>query len=225
MVVVYCLTRNLYEHIKSNVNNILYYHPDAKFYLIIEDDYIEALKNCNNITFINVNKINIGIDDTNPNWNNKWTYMNFLRCFIPNLIKEDRCLYLDCDTMILGKIDELYNMDLGNNLFGGCKFFLAKNYGTAVMVMNLKQMRKEHLTEKVIDEFNKKVYPLPDEQVLNLLCKDRIKGFHRKFCSCEFNGESLNPVLVHCTPIKQWTEYSPYYNEYLKFKSIKEVLE
>ena len=222
MVIVYCLTKNLYEHIKSNINNILYYHPDTKFYLIIEDDYIEELKDYDNVNFINITNVDIGVDETNPNWNNKWTYMNFIRCFIPSLIEEDRCLYLDCDTMVFGNLDELYNIDLGDNLFASCKFFIGKIYATAVMVMNLKQMREEGLVEQVVNELNSKVYPMPDEQILNLLCKGRIKEFHRKFCSCAYNGKTLNPTLVHCTPEKQWTEYSPYYNKYLEFKNKKE---
>lgn len=218
MVVVYCLTRNLYQHIKSNINNILYYYPNAKFYLIIEDDTIEELVNYKNINFININKVDLGIDFSNKNFQTSWTYMTVIRCFLADLIKEDKCLYLDCDTVLLSKIDEIYDIDLKDNYFAGCPFFMGTNYGTAVMVMNLKLMRENFFTLTVIDELNKEFFPLPDEQLLNKICKDKIKPFHRKYCGCEYNGYWFNPSLIHCTPIKQWDERSPYYNLYLKFK-------
>jgi len=36
------------------------------------------------------------------------------RCWLPQLLEEDKVLYLDIDTLVLGSLDELWNMDMSD---------------------------------------------------------------------------------------------------------------
>ena len=50
-----------------------------------------------------------------------FTLTIYFRIFIPFMFKEyDKAIYIDSDTCIPGDISELYNIDLKDNLFGGC---------------------------------------------------------------------------------------------------------
>lgn len=50
---------------------------------------------------------------------NRFTKYTLYRLALPDLIQEDRVLYLDSDTLVLGDISPLFNLDLGNNWIAG----------------------------------------------------------------------------------------------------------
>ncbi len=120
----------------------------------------------------------------------------FYRLFIPSLYPNlKKAIYLDCDVILNADVAELYNIDIGDNLLGGVtdesvtgtpEFMqYTKNYlgieplnyiNSGVLVMNLDMMRKERIEEKFLDiltELNPDTVA-PDQDYLNLLCKNRI---------------------------------------------------
>ncbi len=122
----------------------------------------------------------------------------YYRMFIPSQFPEyDKAIYLDSDIVIQEDIANLYNIDLGDNLLGAVMDSVVANdesfrkyakvalglesykkyFNSGVLLMNLKEMRKANIEKKFIYLLLK--YNLdtiaPDQDYLNILCKDRVK--------------------------------------------------
>ena len=124
-----------------------------------------------------------------------YTNTTYFRIFIAGMFPQyDKALYLDCDTVILGDISELYHYELGNNLIGGApcegvnSFEVYKRYvrevdgldpdyffNAGVILMNLKSFREEGFYEQFAELLKKyKFTVIQDEDYLNVLCQDRV---------------------------------------------------
>lgn len=121
--------------------------------------------------------------------------------FIPE--KYEKCIYIDVDTVICEDLEELYNIELEKNIVAGVREApIAKsqeirakelglpnciNYVNAgVLLFNLKIIREENLTAKFI-EISKRELRNQDQDVINIVCFNRIKTLH-----CKFNASPRN---------------------------------
>ncbi|MCD8381699.1 MAG: glycosyltransferase [Clostridiales bacterium] len=112
-----------------------------------------------------------------------------LKFILPELLPQyDKVLYLDGDILVRTDLSELYATDLENNMVAAVidsgsiyykhKFtLLVEHYfNSGVMVLNLKQMRQENMTEALIhtkQELNDS--NLMDQNVLNVVFDHRVK--------------------------------------------------
>jgi UDP-glucose/galactose:(glucosyl)LPS alpha-1,2-glucosyl/galactosyltransferase len=91
----------------------------------------------------------------------------YYRLLIPDLIHVDKLLYLDVDTIILGKIDTLFNLNLSTSPIAATKDFetitnldrILPNkslyyFNSGVMMLNLDLWRSENISYKVINFIN-----------------------------------------------------------------------
>ncbi len=126
------------------------------------------------------------------------TKPTYYRLLIPLMLPEyDKCIYLDGDTVCCDDIEELYDIELENNLLAASKGAIVpfdaelveqrlnipdgKNYINAgVLVMNLKQMRLENKTEEFL-KYSDKNFRCQDQDVLNLCCFNRMKLIAMKY--------------------------------------------
>ena len=129
-----------------------------------------------------------------------YTCTTYFRVFIAGMFPQyNKAIYLDCDTVVLGDISALYNMDMGNNLIAGApcegvnSFEIYKRYvrevdglntdtffNAGVIMMNLKAFRNEGFYQKFADLLKKyKFSVIQDEDYLNVLCQDRIMQLPR----------------------------------------------
>lgn len=139
---------------------------------------------------------------------------SYYRLFIASLFPQyDKIVYLDCDLVVLGDISELYHMELGNNIFGAvCDQYVPytmefreyvqtalglkpdKYVNTGVLVVNLKEFRKNNIEEKFIELITKYDFDLldPDQAYLNFLCQNKIhtlpNGWNRVPTSSDYEG-------------------------------------
>ncbi len=111
--------------------------------------------------------------------------------YLPNDI--DRILYLDADTLVINKLDELYNMDFEGNYFiaathvkkvvhkfNEIRLGIDENnpyINTGVLLINLKELRKIKIEKEVIDfmQKNSKKLLLPDQDIINAMYGNKIK--------------------------------------------------
>ena len=102
----------------------------------------------------------------------------------------NKCIYLDCDICVCKDLSELYNIDMKNNYIAGvraagyyfdetanCKrlnLSSMKQYINAgVLLMNLKQIRKDNLTKKLVAlSYNN--FSSQDQDVINVACYNKI---------------------------------------------------
>lgn len=121
------------------------------------------------------------------------TQAAFYRLLIPELIIEyEKCIYLDCDILVNGDLQELFYIDLENNYLGGVKdcHIISKretrhqrylsvpsveNYiNSGVLLMNLKKIQVDGLASTFLAQAQKENL-FEDQDVLNLCCYGFIK--------------------------------------------------
>lgn len=126
----------------------------------------------------------------------KWPTEVYYRIFAKDYLPEnvDRILYLDCDMIVKGSIDELYNQPFDGKYFVATTnihnrffrwFILTKNgakkgsvyANTGVLLMNLDLLRKEQDTSEVLKYIAKRnwLLTLPDQDVISGLYGNRVK--------------------------------------------------
>lgn len=122
------------------------------------------------------------------------TKATFYRLVLCDLIKEDRCIYLDGDILVTEDLGELYQTDIGDNYLAGCRDIwpmlyteegkekrrtasglpsLQQYINAGVLLLNLKRMKNDGMNRVFLEELNKD-YPYEDQDILNLCCYDRI---------------------------------------------------
>lgn len=174
-----------------------------------------------------------------------YTCTTYFRVFIAGMFPQyDKALYLDCDTVILGDISELYNYDLGDNLIAGApcegvnSFEVYREYvrtvdglnpdyffNAGVILMNLKAFREENFYEQFADLLQKYKFTLiQDEDYLNVLCQDRVLRLPRAWNKTPV-GKDLLPredlrIVHYLMTWKPWryddVPYGEYFWEYAK---------
>lgn len=120
------------------------------------------------------------------------TRPTFFRLMIPELLREDKCVYLDTDTIIMSDLQGIMDIPLGENYVAGvwhpgvildawegricqnAKIPKADQYINAgVLVMNLEMMRRDRLVEKFMELIPENM-PMQDQDILNHVCYGKI---------------------------------------------------
>lgn len=221
MIIAMCCTRNWYIHLATEIYALFKYNKVKKLYLFIEDDEIPYLKN-DRIEFINFNKLPEYIKETSPNYNTQYSKLSYLRCCFSKILKEDKILYLDADTLVVDNIEDLWKIDLGYNVLVGVHeggewnahlhtYGLDDKYiNSGVLVMDLKKLRDERLDDAMIYLLNNNWYAFPDQDVINLICRNRIHYVDNIYNSTETTGIVDNAKIIHyIRGNKGWIETSP----------------
>lgn len=118
-----------------------------------------------------------------------WSFTCYIRLFFSELLPDlERVLHIDCDTIIKGTLEEIYQSEFQNNLCGACYDCLptpkimaglskqTSYFSNGILLFNLKQMRKEHTQEKFINYIVEQKGELPhlDQDVVNFILHGRI---------------------------------------------------
>lgn len=128
----------------------------------------------NKIYLIDMKDVFLKEMENSPNMANFYTPYTMLRLFadyLPNIL--DKILYLDCDLMFLGKIDDLYNTNIDNYEYGAVKdvlgeYFIGADYQNAgVILFNLKKCRETGLFKKARLLCKTKKMAFLDQDALN----------------------------------------------------------
>lgn len=166
----------------------------------------------------------------------KETYYRF---FIPDLFPDyDKVIYLDCDTIVLGDISELYNYDIKDYFIAGAleevmqtvdtfgnyvEEFLGvprKQYINAgVLLINNKRFLKFKIAEKFVELAKQYTFRVTqDEDYLNVLCKNRIKILNLGWNKTAYKNDAFDDKdlkLIHYKiNWKPWHYKNTLYEEY-----------
>ena len=129
----------------------------------------------------------------------KWvTVQAWFRIKLPDLCKDlDKVLYLDCDTLIRGNLDELFSLDLTDKYLAGVKDVwgvskYVKRLGiksgvyvnSGMLLFNCDYCRKEHFFDKVVDfaKNNAKIIEFCDQDSIN-----KVVDEHKLVLSPKYN--------------------------------------
>lgn len=243
MKIAICCTKNWYIYLATELYALFKHNNVEKVYLFIEDDEIPYLRN-KKIEFININKLKEYITEESPNYNTKYSKMSYIRCYFSKLLDEEKILYIDADAIVVDNLKELWNIDLKNYALAGVKESgeWSKHLGidgmdhkyvnSGILLMNLDFIRKEKLDDIMINLLNSNYYMFPDQDVINIVCKDKIKYISNIYNSTETTGIVDNAKVIHyIRENKGWIKTSPrsdiwfkYFNEMLNERSEKEMI-
>lgn len=172
----------------------------------------------------------------------------YYRLLAADLIPEyDQVIYADVDMIFRMDLSSLYKMDLDDNYLGAVHALglntekRARQYVASIglvpgnyflsgfLVMNLSKIRKDNLTNKFI-ELSKNNYKYQDQDIINILCKDRIVSIpyvysmtvaafeavsmntdllHTKYMSNPFDDDPLLYSNIHYNGVKPWKDWCP----------------
>lgn len=208
MNVVYSGTRNLYPAMKGAIASLLDHNPDAKVYVLAEDDELPFE--------IPGKVINVSgqqyFPADNPNMRSQFTYMAMIRVCTPDLIPEDRVIQLDVDTIVCDSLEPIWEIDLTDKWLGWCPEYYGQYkprpfeyYNFGVAVMNLEQMRRDNATGIAVHLLNNERFPFIDQDVMNFLAVpsktvDIPARYNESFCC----GYTENPAIVHYAGYPDW---------------------
>lgn len=122
----------------------------------------------------------------------------YYRLKMASILPEDieKVLYLDCDTLIRGHLDEVWNLELKDNLIAGVIDTTGKFARTSiglpiksvyvnagVLLVNIKKWREESIEQQCMDFLEKNNFKVEfnDQGVINRVCNDRILTLSPKY--------------------------------------------
>ena len=191
--------------VKSMIKNG---HPD-KIYLLIEDDqFSEWLPDI--VETINVSGQKFFKPD-GPNMRSKFTYLAMMRAALSEVLPQDidKVLSLDCDTLIVGDITELWERDLDGYYFSASiephrTRWNTLYTNTGVALYNLKMLRDSGKTQEVIKELNTNVYPWVEQDVFNYLCQGFILPMPSEYNANDWTESTTKVSIKHYAGISCW---------------------
>ena len=153
-----------------------------------------------------------------------FSLVTYYRLFIASLLPEyDRIVYLDCDTVVLGDVSELFSIDMGENILAAAPEQFVKNteqfrtyarlalgvdpdsyVNAGVLVIDLAQYRRFEIEERFVSLICEYDFDLldPDQAYLNYLCAGRIHILP--------SGWNKEPMPLPCEGKKNIVHYALY---------------
>lgn len=151
---------------------------------------------------------------------------SYARLFLSDMLPShiDKVLYYDCDTIIVDKLDEIWDEDISNYFLAGVKDTVNSNIKIAVgmnknddyinagmLLINLKKWRQDNITDKFlgfIEQYNGKVIH-HDQGVINGMLNGLIKILPLKF-----NVMTVFYTMKREEIIKYYNIDGDFYSEY-----------
>ncbi|QNQ81670.1 glycosyltransferase family 8 protein [Lactobacillus sp. PV012] len=233
--VFYTITDNYTPYAGVSIQSLINHanpNRDYTIYVLVQEiseEHKQALKNLATDN-VHINIFHIDDELLKPITNTKENYLRgqfftmaiFYRLFIPELFPQyDKSIYLDADTIVNTDIAELYDTDLGNNMFGSapdlsirympllqeyikqCQgiFPPEKYINNGVILFNLKAFREKKFIDRFLYLLGKYQFDNldPDQAYMNEICEDYIYHLDGKWDTMP--NESIPPIkdpkIVH----------------------------
>lgn len=223
MNIVYAVTANYQDKILPSLRSVLEHNPEAKIYIVTETDTVPDLP-CK-ATVINVSGQQF-FPEGGVNFRNMFTYINLLKVCYPSLLRCNRVIHLDADTIICESLEPLWTLKLTGKWFaavpeytGRYKPFGDLYYNMGVAVLNLQQLRKDNAEPLMVEYLNTVPQPWADQDAWNkyALEQDKAVALPVRYNECFATGYTDTPAIVHYCGISDWwTNGSMERREYLE---------
>ena len=167
MNIVYAMTREVYEWILPSLRSLKETNPKAKVFILCEDDHIDGLP-------VDCEFINVSGQQWFPEWgvnyHNNFSYINLLKVVLPSILKCNKVIWLDIDTIICDSLEGMWKTDVTGKWVaavpeykGHYRPFGPDYYNMGVALLNLQQMRKDGAEEKMAEYLNTVPQPFADQ--------------------------------------------------------------
>lgn len=212
MYIAYSCTRTWYDRLFPAIASLLEHNKPTKIFILAEDDKLPFDIPCKH-QVINVSGQQYFRKD-GPNVNYFATYMAMIRICMPELVKVNKVIFLDVDTIVCDSLKPIWDIDLTGKWAAMVKEYKGqwKPYGPdywncGVSVMNLQQMRKDNATKILVDDINSIRFYLPEQDALNMEAGGtKIADLPLRYNECFCTGYTDNPAVVHYAGIQNWVD-------------------
>ncbi|HHG7524351.1 glycosyltransferase [Streptococcus pneumoniae] len=173
---------NYRDKLETTIKSICYHNRDLKFYIFNEDipkEWFYLMEK--RLEKLNCEILNIEIDAEKVKYfstpDEHIKYMTYFRYFIAEFVKEDRALYLDCDMVIHGNINPLFQKDFEGNYIIAVPDGWYKNiFNAGMMMVSVHKWKTDNICQNLLEltaEKHQEIYG--DQRVLNLLFENKWK--------------------------------------------------
>lgn len=157
----------------------------------------------------------------------------FYRLFLPELVNENKIIYLDIDIVVLADIKGLW--DIPCNYISACKDPLSQRHLTklgidkphyinsGVILMNLEAIRKDkEYKNRIIEASKNPRLSLLDQDIINEACSIDLLPPEWNTYSKDYGQEYIeNPKILHCCGAdKFWNSEIRGFKEWSKYKEL-----
>ncbi|MDO5059861.1 MAG: glycosyltransferase family 8 protein [Neisseria sp.] len=227
------------EQVQTVIKSICFHNRNVHFYLLNNDFPAEWFQAINQrlatfnslITDIKINAPLLSNYKTLKHINSEST---FFRYFIPAIIEADRVLYLDCDLVVNGDLQPLFDLDMQGKPIAAVLDIIdhiqqckapepdASFFNAGVMLLDNEACRNEQFTQLALKLSNQYIHKIrdSDQGILNLMFLGRWLKLHR-FYNYQVgvdwmfdewnmsehleNLDNITPLIVHYnTEAKPW---------------------
>lgn len=198
-IAAYLGTRNLYADMVTAVKSLLVHSDVDKVFFVIEDDSFPypLPKEIEIINARNQKWFPTG----GPNYKSHFSYLCVTRAAYAELFKDyTRILSIDDDTIVMDNISSLWDTDLkGNYCAGVIDLGIRRpNYFNAgVILMDLEALRKDGITQRMIDLLNREYRMFIDQDALNECCDGKILELPLRYNESPVTGQTHTPAIIH----------------------------
>lgn len=206
-VAVYAGTRNVYGMMAAAAKSLLATtHMDMVYFLIEDNDFPEPLPGLIGVVNVSSGSWNAKsyFDPEGPNYNSQWTWMSLVRLVLPDLlIRENRALWLDIDTIVEQDIGDLFDRDLAGNCVAMVEEPVRSKYpftyhNAGVILMDLDKLRADFTWRKWIKLVNREPFTAKDQDVINLICQGEILTLGPEWnCAGHITQNAEDPYIRH----------------------------
>ena len=209
MNIVYSMTRNVYDWIIPSLKSLKEHEPKAKVFILCEDDHIDNLPMA--CEFINVSDQQY-FPEWGANYHNRFTYINLLKVVYPSILKVNKVIHLDIDTIICDSLEGLWKTDVTGKWVaavpeyrGRYKPFGDIYYNMGVALLNLAQMRKDKCEEQMAEYLNTVPQPYADQDAWHKFgLPDKFAVADLRYNESTATGMTDNPAIVHYCGYTHW---------------------
>lgn len=169
------------DKLETTIKSICAHNKNIKFYILNEDLPIEWFRlMTKRLSYFDSEILNIKVSGDNfkkfncPSTHIK--YQTYFRYLIPEYVKEDRVLYLDCDMIITDSIEELFHINLNGCPVGAVADLPTTDTGfnAGLLLIDNKYWKENDIFNQLMDltvKYHNEVYA--DQGILNILFKDK----------------------------------------------------
>lgn len=229
------------QHVCVAMSSIVYNNPKLQLRVYLLFFRISVLSKRKIFKFCKRNGIELELIEVDNRLTSKFkvsghgSEVNYLRIFIPQLlIKINKVLYLDSDTLVYAGIGDLFKLDIGsyplaavatpeNNVSSILNIPSENYFNSGVLLMNLEYWRKNAVTEKLVKYIlmNSSKITYWDQDALNSILHDSYLKIAERWNYLRMDISSVESVnIVHFAGVhKPWDYYCthPFKSEYYKY--------
>lgn len=202
-VAAYFGSREIYSDMAVSCKSLLVNSDVDKVYLLIEDDqFPEELHR--DVEVINISKLVPTIfNPDSPNYNSNWTYIGLIRAALTKVFPQyDRILSIDCDTVVLEDISDLWDIPMDDYYVAGVKEPIISMrrpplyINAGVIMLNLKKLREDHIDDEMIYDLNTREHCFVAQDVINSYCKGHILQLPGEYNTSTYTENGTEPYKV-----------------------------